>query len=66
MHGTSKMERKVTIPFSLYRKNLSRGISYPRDLTEFEARFANEPACLGLPVLTALARGFSLGPSSEE
>ncbi len=46
------------------KKSLQR--NYPRDLTEFEARFANEPACPGLPVPTALARGLSLTPSLEE
>jgi len=39
---------------------------YPRDLTEFEVRFDNEPACRDLLVPIALAGGFSVVPSSEE
>lgn len=39
---------------------------YPRDLTEFEARFAYEPACRDLLVPTLLAGKFSVAPSSEE
>jgi hypothetical protein len=38
----------------------------PRDLTEFEARFAYEPACRDLLVPTLLAGKFSVAPSSEE
>jgi len=48
----------------LSKKSFQR--DYPRDLTEFEARFANEPACPGLPVPTALARGALVSLSSEE
>ena len=33
---------------------------YPRNLAEFEARFASEQACRGVSVSTPLAGGFSL------
>jgi hypothetical protein len=42
----------------LSTKSLQR--DYPRDLTEFEARLADEPACPDLPVPTALAGGFDV------
>ena len=61
----SKLLAKLTIAFSVYQRNLSSGI-YPRDLTEFEARFADESACRDLLVSPALAGGLSVAPSSEE
>ena len=48
----------------LSTKSLQR--DYPRDLTEFEARFADESACRDVLVPPALAGGFSVSPSSEE
>jgi hypothetical protein len=40
----------------LWKKSLQR--DYPRDLTEFEGRLADEPACPDLTVPTALAGEF--------
>jgi hypothetical protein len=66
MRTALPMNRELQSPFLQIcaYDNLQR--NYPRNLTEVEARFANAPACPGLPVPTALARGFSLTPSSEE
>ena len=48
----------------LSKKSLQK--DYPRYLTEFEARLADEPACPDLPVPTALTGEFLVSLSSEE
>ena len=55
---------KATVRRGCCKSHLQR--DYPRDLTEFEARFANEPACRDLPVPIALAGRLSVSPSPEE
>ena len=58
------MERGDDCFLCLLKESLQR--DYPRDLTEFEARLADEPACPDLTVPTALAGEFLVSLSSEE